>query len=217
MAEHRSQALALPALDFNGDGQITVSDTVEWAWYVLTLPGDAVISLLIRHAAPVAGFFEIGPRDLGGALSICLSVLFWLCAIIALSSTLNAIRDFDRWLTSWFTGHLQECLRLSRIARRRLVSWIGRLRERRQQASQRVAVDLDNFDSAVLRCYASVGDMRVLAAAEVADALKTSVNHVQSALRRLGEYRLVEPAFGTDEGRDAHQITQAGQIYLLER
>ena len=140
--------------------------------------------------------------------------------MIVLITIVNTIRNIDHWMTAHIARVGKEGIRRLRVGRRRLTSWIGMLRRRRQLRNEEIVVaevDLEGFDTAVLRCYGSAGEMRVLSATEVANSLKTSLRHVQVALRRLVEYRFVEPAFGTDGGREAHQITRAGQIYLLER
>jgi hypothetical protein len=212
--------LNLPGLDFNADGQITVTDVGQWIMQVLLLPGDLALSLLMQHLAFVASFFELDKSDFGGTVSITLSILFWIIVLIMIGLGLNAIRNFDRWLTSWSLGRIREGRRICRVVRRKFTSWVGQLRQRRLAQVDEVEVgevDLEAFDAAVLRCYGSAGEMRVLAIDEVARSLQASLQRVKAALRRLGDYHLVEPAFGTSNGRNAHQITRAGQIYLIER
>lgn len=211
--------LKLPGLDFNGDGTFTVSDVGDWIMYLLTVPGDTVLSLLMQYAPPIATFLELKPEDLGGTLSLAISSTLWLIAMIALITIVSAIRSFDRWLSAHLGAIGKEWLRRLRVCRRRVAGWFGQLRRRHQSEDENIIVaevDLEHFDTDVLRCYGSAGEMRILSATEVANSLKTSLRHVQVALRRLCEYHFVEPAFGTDNGREAHQITRAGQIYLIE-
>jgi len=220
MDDERQQALTLPGLDLNGDGQFTIRDVGEWFIAVLTYPGDAALSLLMRHAPAFSQFLEIGNDDLGGTLSLCLSALFWLTTVMALGIAINVIRNIDRRLTNWCAGRFSEAAISIRVARRRLTSWIGQIRQRRRAGAGAISVTevaIEKFDAAVLRRYANVGEMRVLAAEDVADALSCSPRKVRSALLRLRDFRLVEPGFGTDGGREGYQITQAGQIYLIER
>jgi hypothetical protein len=187
---------------------------------VLLLPGDLALNLLMRHAPALAAFFELGSDDYRGTVSLVFSVLFWLAVVGTIGVTLNVVRNADRWLTAWLGGHLREGRRLIRVGLRMIHSRIGQLRRRsreRHEVPLVAELRLDSFDSAVLRCFGAVGDLHVLAADEVAQSLRTSMRRVESALGRLRNHRLVEPAFGTDRGRDTHQITRAGQIYLLER
>jgi hypothetical protein len=220
MGDDRAAALSLPAFDFNGDGKFTISDAGAWLMQIVLLPGDAALSLVLRYAPAAAGFLELGADDYGSTLSLVVSVVFWVVVVALLGLTINLVRNFDHWLTAWF-GHLGgEILRRLRVSRRLLMSRIGQLRRQRQERATEpmvAEVALDTFDAAVLRCYAGAGDMRVVASDEVANSLRASLRRVETALGRLRGYRLIEPAFGTDRGRETHQITRAGQIYLLER
>jgi hypothetical protein len=220
MDDDRLLALDWPGIDFNGDGQFTLLDVPELAIAWLLFPGDAAIDLLLRYAPAVTEFFELGRNDLGGPVSLCLSAIFWFIALVAITLVVNAIRNLDRRMTAWCTGRIEAGRTALRVVWRRLSCWIGQMRRRREAKKELVevaAVDIATFDAAVLRCYGSVGEMRVLAAEDVATSLRCSLRNVKSALRTLLDYRLVEPAFGTDQGREGHQITRAGQIYLLER
>lgn len=219
MDEDRLDPLDLPGLDITGDGQFTVADLPAWGMHVLGLPGDAALALLIRHAPGLAQFLELGTDDYGGTVSIVISAVAWLAALIVLGLVVNAIRNLYHRLGSYLIGRWNELLRLARITRRRITSRIGMLRQRRAANAPSYAVgelELERLDAAVLRCFANVGEMRVLVAADVAATLKVSLRQVQTALRRLGEHRLIEPAFGTGGGREGHLITRAGQIYLIE-
>lgn len=196
-----------------------LDDTFERLTYLLYLPGDAAIDLLTRHAPALAKALGIGPQDTGGAISLALSVGTWLVLLILVGLTINWIRDVDRALTAYIGSRFAEARRQLRILRRRLTSWIGLLRQRHLSKSSGVAVaelELNKLESAVLRCYGGAGELRVVAADDVAARLKISVSQVKTVLRQLMDYRLVERAFGTDEGRDGHHITRAGQIYLIE-
>ena len=55
-----------------------------------------------------------------------------------------------------------------------------------------------------------------LSADDIARQLKLALQPVEDGIRHLLHEHLVERAFGTDDGRETHRITQAGQIYLLE-
>jgi hypothetical protein len=192
MDDDRLLALDWPGIDFNGDGQFTLLDVPELAIAWLLFPGDAAIDLLLRYAPAVTEFFELGRNDLGGPVSLCLSAIFWFIALVAITLVVNAIRNLDRRMTAWCTGRIEAGRTALRVVWRRLSCWIGQMRRRREAKKE-------------------------LAAEDVATSLRCSLRNVKSALRTLLDYRLVEPAFGTDQGREGHQITRAGQIYLLER
>ena len=219
MDDDSAQPWNLPPLDITGDGQFTIRDVPEWLLHLLFLPGDIAIALLSRYLPAVANFFSLGADDYGGTLSKSVSILAWIVAFVIVGLVINAIRNLDRTLTSYVLGRYEEGKRVLRIARRKLTSWIGMLRQRYREKSPGFAVgevELEKLEAAVLRCYADIGEARVVAAADVAARLKVSLKQVQTALRQLTDYHLLAPAFGRDEGREGHHITQAGQIYLIE-
>jgi DNA-binding MarR family transcriptional regulator len=219
MDPDRAQPWNLPGLDINQDGRFSLGDIWAWAVQLLFLPGDAAIAALVTYLPKLAAFLELGPDDYGGTLSVAVSVAIWLVVLILAGLVANFIRNFDQALTTYIAIRYNDGKRGIRIFRRRFTSWIGYLRQQRRARERGVIVgelDLERFDSTVLRCFADSGEVNILAAADVANRLKVSLRQVQSALRRLTEYHLVERAFGTDEGRDGHHITRAGQIYLIE-
>jgi len=214
-----AQPWDLPGLDITGDGRFSLGDVSAWAIHLFFLPGDAAIAALAAYAPPIASFLELGPDDFGGTVSISISVLAWLIALILVGLAVNLVRNFDQALTHWLVSRYRDAQRAIRILRRRFTSWLGLLRQRRQARSPSIIVGdlkLEAFDASVLRCYANAGEVNILAATDIAERLRVSLRQVQAALRRLTEFHLVERAFGTDEGREGHHITRAGQIYLLE-
>lgn len=215
-----AEEMLWPALDITGDGRFSIDDVGAWALHWLFLPGDALLSLVLEYAPAFARFLELGSDDYGGTISRVLAVIFWLAAYLAIALVINAVRNLDRNLTSWFSGRYAAARRELRILRRRCTSWIGLMRSRRREQLEAIIVsgiELERLEARVLRCYANAGELRVLAAAEVAESLKLSLKQAQTVIGRLIDYHLVERAFGTDAGREGHHITRAGQIYLLER
>ena len=207
------------ALDVNGDGRLTIGDVWAWLEHLLFMPGDAALSLLLTYAPTLAEFFELSPDNYGSPFSKFVSIGVWLLVLILSGITYNAIRNFDRAFTAYISGRYDELTRVLRIMRRKVTSWVGLMQHRYRTKSPSVIVadvELEELEAAVLRCHASVDDFQVLTASEVSAALKLPLRQVQSALRKLSEFRLVERGFGTDEGHEGHHITQAGQIYLIE-
>jgi hypothetical protein len=205
-------------LDFNGDRRISVEDASGWFWHLLFLPGDVAIDLLLA-VPPIASLLDLGPASYGGVGSKTISVMFWLAVLIVCGLIINAVRDFDRALTVYVTRQWAELGRNLRILRRRLVSTINMRRKQREERSTGIDVaemQLAKAEAAVLRCYADLGDARTLSAPDVSAVTKCSLRETQSVLLRLVSYRLLQPAFGTDDGHPAYQITQTGQIYLIE-
>jgi hypothetical protein len=185
---------------------------------VLRLPGETATAWLGTHTPGFAEFLRIDDGTNQATLVITLSVLAWIAAALLLGFIIEKIRDFDRTVTSYLSGRYAEAGRQLRILRRRLASAIGAIREREQAPTIAVTeINLERHAATVLRCYGSAGDLRSLSASDVATRLKLSLREVEQVLRGLMEHQLVERAFGTDEGREGHRITQAGQIYLLER
>jgi len=207
----------LVTFDMNADGDITISDLWDWLAQLALMPGDVIIYLMLMHTPAVTGFFELSTADYGGSFSRFLSIATLLVTFIAVTMTYQAIRNADRALTSHIVAGYRELRRMLRIMRRRVVSWYGLMRSRRESSPQlQVAgVELGDLEHSVLRCYASVDEVLVLTPREVAARLRLSPGQVEHALRRLGEFHLVERSFGTDEGEDGHHISQAGQMYLI--
>ena len=69
------------AKDMNHDGQFTISDIWPMVEYVLFLPGDGVIYVLLGTG--VGNFLEISAKSYGGWWSGIFSGLVWLAAVVA--------------------------------------------------------------------------------------------------------------------------------------
>ncbi|HMB72325.1 MAG TPA: hypothetical protein VKQ06_02050 [Gammaproteobacteria bacterium] len=206
-------------LDFNGDRRLSLEDASGWFFHVLFIPGDMAIDLLIAVPA-LAALLELGPDSYGGVASTTISVMFWIAVAIAIGAICHAVRDFDRAVTAFIVRRWQDFTRSLRVARRVLVSRVGLYIQRRRIRAQRMDVgelELQKFEAAVLRCYSSLSDERTLAANDVARMLRVSVRNTQKALLNLAKLRLVQPVFESHDSHPAYQITQAGQIFLLER
>jgi DNA-binding MarR family transcriptional regulator len=193
-----------------------MKDTLlEW----LRLPGETAAGWLVGHAPSAAGFLGVADGTGRSTLAIALAILSWLAAALAIGYIIEKIRDIDRKLTSYVTGRYTEAHRQLRILRRRIASFFGTLREQKNRVEPVIGVDvvvLPQLEARLLRCFGKDGTERSLSADDIARRLKVSLQQVEAGLRHLLQEHLVERAFGTDEGRDTHRITRAGQIYLLE-
>ena len=215
-----TDSFGLQWLDFNGDGRISVEDASGWFWHLLFLPGDWAVDFLLEAAPNVASALDLGPASHGGVASTTLSIMFWLAVLIVCGLLINAVRDFDRAVTSFVLRQWQELVRGLRILRRRVSSAVNMRRRRRQERRTGIdvgEVQLGQLETAVLSCYAGLDEARTLSAPDVSAVTKHSLRETQRALLRLVAHRLIQPAFGTDDGHPCYQITQAGQIYLIER
>ena len=204
-------------LDMNGDDRITITDIWEWLWQLAVMPGDVLIYLLTTYAPRLAQFFELSADHYGGSFSNFLSIGSWLVIFVIVSLVFNGLRSLDRALTARVRTAGAHVVRLVRIARRRIVSSIALRRSQRETAPglEVSGVELGSLETAVLKCYASVDEFIVLTPREVSEKLNLSRRHVDNAVRRLGELRLVERSFGTNEGEEGHHISAAGQMYLI--
>jgi len=206
-------------LDFNGDRRISLEDVGGWFWHLLFLPGDIAVDLVL-NLPRVSSLLGVGTESYGGVGSRTISIMFWIAVLIVCGVLYDTLRELDRALTSWFRREWDELLRSFRVLRRRLTSAVNmRLRRR---ADRRTGIDvsevqLAKFEAAVLNCYAHVGEARTLSAPDVSQVTKTSIRETQKALLKLVSYQLLQPAFGTDDGHPTYEITQAGQIWLIER
>lgn len=203
--------------DVDGDGRFTVSDLGSLALDILILPGDAFLYLLINHLPGIAEFFELGTEDYGGVPAIGAAIVIWLAAIIAAGALLNAIRDFDRKLTSWVLGRWEEIRRRLRILRRRIGGLIA-FRLQRQPVDQDLVVEsvsLANVETAVLRRLSSIDDGDVLTVEEIAAGLKIAPRELRPVMRRLAELGFIEQGNDSFTRKSGHRIGAAGQMYLL--
>jgi biotin operon repressor len=204
--------------DVNGDGKFTVADVGPYLLDILVIPGDALIGLVITYAPELAEFFELGTEDYGGTVSIWLSILIWLAALIIAGTIVNAIRALDRRLTTWIVGVFSEMARRLRVFRRLLVTSL-------RLGSWRKASDVDGLEvesvalvadeKMVLRCLSAIDDGAVLTLDEIAAKLGCSKQTVIPVLKHLMDLRLVEHGAEKATRREGHRIAVAGQMYLL--
>ena len=186
---------------------------------ILRLPGETAAAWLIEKVPAVADAFALDDGRGRATLAITLAVLAWLAAALVLAYVVEKIRDIDRKLTSYVSGRYAEAQRQLRIQRRRIASAFGRIREQKDRVEPVIGVDvitLPQLESRLLRCFGSEGSLRALTADDIARKLKLALQPVEAGIKRLLQEHLVERAFGTEDGRETHRITQAGQIYLLE-
>jgi hypothetical protein len=205
----------LSSLDITGDGSVTVADLWAWTVYLFFLPGDTLLFLLVEYAPDVASFFAVGPDSDGGSLSMVLSITAWLIIFIVIS----LIRDFDRALTANLSLRYREVERQLRVLRRMVSSRIGLIWHKHHSKTPTLhvaGIELSELEIDVLRCYSAADEFRVVAAEDIAATLEVPRRQVRTALRRLTQLHLIQPSFSTDEGREGHVITKAGQLYLLE-
>jgi hypothetical protein len=188
---------------------------LEW----LRMPGDTAAAWLIENVPAIADIFALDDGRGRATLEITLAVLAWLAAALVVGYVVEKIRDFDRKLTSYVSGRYAEAQRQIRILRRRLASAFGRIREQKDRIEPIIGVEvvtLPQLEARLLRCFGSEGSLRALSADDIARKLKLALQPVEDGIRHLLQEHMVERAFGTDDGRETHRITQAGQIYLLE-
>jgi len=182
----------------------------------LLLPGDAVLYALLTWLPGVARFVGLSTGDYGSGLSIGLSIILWLLALIAVGVALTAVRDFDRRLTAFVVGCFREAQRLGRVLRRRLTIRAGQLFRRREGESVRVEpVILESLERAMLRCLTNIDDHAVLTLDELAARLNRPLPQVRAALLHLTELALIERGQDKYERREGLRITTAGQMVLI--
>ena len=69
--------------DMNGDGLYTVSDLLLQAEWVMFLPGNVVVKLLLTEEKAIGTFLEIDPSWYFGWASSAFSGLGWLLLVLA--------------------------------------------------------------------------------------------------------------------------------------
>lgn len=85
-----AKGCANPATSFgdrNGDGIVTISDIWRLLGDVVSLPGDAVIAMLLNDrqsgaASGLANFLELSCGSLSGSWSTTLSAVLWAMVIL---------------------------------------------------------------------------------------------------------------------------------------
>lgn len=216
--EHQTPTRGLFRLDLNGDRRVSLEEVAGWFAHLLFLPGDLAIELLLSVPA-LASFLDLGPSSYGGVASKTVSILFWIAALLICGAVWSKLRDLDRELTAWIAGRWEAGVRMLRVQRRLISSWIGMHLQRRRQHEEAITVTefvLPQLEARVLGCYSGIKDARMLAAAEVSSMLGISMANTQKALLSLVRYRFVQVADDTDESAPVFEITRAGQVYLLE-
>jgi hypothetical protein len=88
-------------LDINRDGYFTISDIIDWAGFILFVPGDALIYLLLKYLPNWAIFLEISTSDYGGGHSFFLSVFGWCVTFIIVVLSIFMVFSFLKW---WWEG-----------------------------------------------------------------------------------------------------------------
>jgi hypothetical protein len=206
-------------LDFNGDRRLSLDDASGWFWHLLFLPGEVAIDLLL--ALPnVSALLGLDADSHGGVASKTISIMFWIVVLIVCGLIVDSIRQLDRALTAYIRRRWDDLVRNLRVMRRRLTSLIAMRRSRRAKTMAGIdvgEVHLEKLEAAVLNCYAHIGEARTLSAPDVSAVTKVSIRETQKTLLKLVSYRLLQPAFGTDDGHPTYEITRAGQIYLIGR
>lgn len=209
--------------DVNGDGQFTVSDLPVWLSEAFFLPGDWLIWLTMRYAAPVAGFLELDTDDYGSVLSGSLSGLVWLALVMILVVAYRAVHNVDRALTSAVSIGYSEGGRRLRIGTALLRQRLRRARELERPASAHETIEfardaeLSEDELRALQLHGEVEAGYALALDEVAAALGRGRGETHEILSRLIELRFLHRTLGGYEGEAAYKLTRAGRAYLSFR
>lgn len=195
-------------------GSLVIPSFEEWFF----LPGDWVIYLLSRWAAPLAEMLGIGTADYGGTLAGFLAWVCWIVLAILGIATTSAVRRFDRVLTR---GIVDLGLELRRRVRMAFVfaEYRRKLRAQRKEPTIDVTEEpgLSRDELRVLELHAKLAPGFALSTRDVAEELGTRGHEIRAALERLRKLKLLQATVGGYDGETAYTLSAAGRTLLQIR
>jgi len=220
---YQQMAASLPAhpapleLDANADGAFTISDLVPWLERVYFLPGDWLIWLLLRRAAGIASFLEIGTSDYGSLLAGFLSACVWFVLLIAALLAYHWVNAVDDLLTRSLRDACGLLLRRARVwlqlAKHRLSQ--GRSRKPAPQVDLSMEFDLSELEFRALVAVSAVVPPYALCVSDVAEAVGEDRRHTRALLEKLKGLGLLNRSIGGADGEDAYQASQSGRAFVV--
>jgi len=216
METDTAEGTGLAFLDENGDGIVSVRDLWELFVDLVFYPGDAFVLLLSEHAPALAQFLELGPDDVGTPAARFIAAGVWIAVFIIAGTVISFVSNVDRMLTAWIAARFRDILRLGRILRRRVaLAFVALIPRKRQPATETEEISLGKVETTVLRCYAGRDDVESLSAEDIARTTNLTKQQVAAAQRRLLELQLIKPMHSGRRRHVVHQISEAGQMYLI--
>jgi hypothetical protein len=176
-----------------------------------------LVYLLVSYAPPVADFFDLS-IDEPGTITVTVSVVIWLVAIVLTGTLLTKIREVDRSMTAWLTACFDDACRWIRVLKRRISSSLSFRAQKNSSKDDAFVVDsiqLAKLETSVLRCLSRIDDGAILTTHELATRLMRPERELKKVLRRLVELGLIEQRSDSLTNSDGHCIATAGQMYLL--
>jgi len=195
-------------------GSLVIPSFEEWFF----LPGDWVIYLLSRWAAPLAEMLGIGPSDYGGTLAGFLAWICWIVLAILGIATTSAVRRFDRALTRGIVDAVIEVRRHVRMAFV-FAEYRRKLRAQRKEPTIDVSEEpgLSRDELRVLELHAKLAPGFALSTRDVAEELGTRGHEIRAALERLRNLKLLQATVGGYDGETAYTLSAAGRTLLQIR
>jgi hypothetical protein len=195
-------------------GSLVIPSFGEWFF----LPGDWLIYLVSKHAAPVAELFGLGPADYGGTLAGFLAWFSWIALALLAIATTSAVRRFDRVLTYGIIDAATELRRRVRMAFV-FVQYRRKLRAQRKEPTIDVVEEpgLSRDELRVLQLHARLSPGFALSTSDVAQELRTSGHEIRGALERLQKLQLLNATVGGLDGETAYTLSPAGRTLLQIR
>src|SRR5688572_3020529 len=195
-------------------GSLVIPSFEEWFF----LPGDWVIYLLSRWAAPLAEMLGIGPSDYGGTLAGFLAWICWIVLAILGIATTSAVRRFDRALTRGIVDAVIEVRRHVRMAFV-FAEYRRKLRAQRKEPTIDVSEEpgLSRDELRVLELHARLSPGFALSTRDVAEELGARGHEIRVALERLRKLNLLKATVGGYDGETAYTLSAAGRTLLQIR
>jgi hypothetical protein len=208
------------ALDANGDGQLTTADLYAHLHALFFLPGDTLLFVLSRYAAPVAQFFGLGPSDYGGVASGFLSGCAWFVVLMTCSIAYHLVLDFDRRVTTairqWVTHTLLRAKIANTLFRQRCRKWLAALRRERRTVVV-PEVELSGAQLRVLQLHGVLAAGHALTVSEVARAIGARNAPTLDLLSGLTDLGLLNRAMGGIDDETSYMLSAAGRALLTFR
>ena len=195
-------------------GSFVIPSFGEWFY----LPGDWLIYLVSKYAAPVAELFGLGPADYAGPLAGFLAWFCWIALVLLAIATTSAVRRFDRLVTYKIVLAAVDLRRRVRMAFV-FVEYRRKLRAQRKEPTIDVIEEpgLSRDELRVLQLHARLSPGFALSTSDVAQELRTSGHEIRGALERLQKLHLLNATVGGLDGETAYTLSPAGRTLLQIR
>lgn len=183
---------------------------------LFTMPGIYLLRALTDYAPSIAALLGIANPSDSIALLIVLSMLAWVCAVVASWGFVMLARNSYRFSeavirTLWYRT-IQSARNLRTWAICKYRSWLPK--PAAPSLEEIPEVQFDDFDFAVLQAAAEHGPGFCTSAPELADRYSLRPSRFEKALGKLSSNKMLTTVIGSTDGFDKYRLTDYGAAYL---